>query len=73
MVQGTRGTNYHSTKILVIHDGVTAYLTEYGTVYNNATVASYDVDISGENLRLLATPSSASSTTFKVSFISIVV
>ena len=73
MVQGTQGTNYHSTKILVVHDGVTAYLTEYGTVYNVATVASYDVDISGGNLRLLATPSSASSTTFKVSFTSIVV
>jgi len=73
LVQAVEGTNFHTTKILVVHDSTNAYLTEYGTVYNNGTVASYDVDISGANIRLLATPASSSSTTFKISFTSIVV
>ena len=73
LVQATQGTSFHTTKILVVHDGTNAYLTEYGSVYNSVAVATYDVDISGGNLRLLATPASASSTTFKVSFTSIVI
>jgi hypothetical protein len=67
-IQATEGTNFHTTKILALHDGSTAYHTEYGTIFNNVGISTYDVDISGGNIRLLATPSSVSSTNFKISF-----
>ena len=70
MVQATEGTNFHTTKILAVHDGTTAYLSEYGTIYNNSTLANYDVDISGGNIRLLATPASSVITTYIISFTS---
>ena len=52
------------TKLLVVHNGNTASATQYGEVNTNAALASYDVDISGGNVRLLATPASATSTDF---------
>jgi hypothetical protein len=68
MVQAAQGTNFHTTKILAVHNGTTAYLTEYGTIYNNSTLANYDVDISGGNIRLLSTPASSGITTYVISF-----
>jgi hypothetical protein len=67
-IQATQGTNFHTKKLLAIHDGSTAYHTEYGSIFNNVGVSTYDVDVSGGKIRLLATPSSASATTFKVTF-----
>jgi len=67
-IQATEGTNFHTTKILALHDGSTAYHTEYGSIFNNAAVSTYDVDVSGGNIRLLATPASSSTTNFKVVF-----
>ena len=52
------------TKLLVVHNGTTASATQYGEVNTNAALATYDVDISGGNVRLLATPASATSTDF---------
>jgi len=51
-----------------LHDGTTAYPSEYGTVYNSSVVAAYDVDVSGGNLRLLATPASSGITTYNIVF-----
>lgn len=52
------------TKLLVVHNGTTASATQYGEVNTNTALATYDVDISGGNVRLLATPASATSTDF---------
>jgi hypothetical protein len=67
-IQATEGTNFHTTKIIALHDGTTAYHTEYGSIFNNVGVSTYNVDVSGGKIRLLATPTSASSTNFKVTF-----
>ena len=67
-IQATQGTNYHVTKILALHNGTTAYHNEYGTIYNNTSVATFNVDVSGGNLRLLATSASASQTDYVVNF-----
>ena len=66
-VQITRGTDYHMTTINVIHDGTSAYMTEFGIVKTGASLATFDADISSGSVRLLATPSSATSTVFKIS------
>jgi len=53
---------------MALHDGSSAYHNEYGTIYNSAEVATYDVDVSGGNIRLLATPASSGITTFNIVF-----
>ena len=35
-IQVTQGSNFHFTKLLALHDGTDAYLTEYGTVFNTS-------------------------------------
>lgn len=64
-VQVTSATSYQSCSINVIHDGTTAYITEYGDISTGAVLASFDADVSGGNLRLLTTPVNAA-TTYKV-------
>ena len=70
-IQVTEGSKYHTTKILAIHNGTAASHNEYGTLNIGASTATFDVDISGSNLRLLATPASSNSTVFKVKFTAI--
>lgn len=53
-------------KLLVVHDGTTAVATQYGEVNTDAALASYDVDISGTDVRLLATAAAATATTYTV-------
>ena len=68
-IQATQGTNYHVTKILALHNGTTAYHSEYGTIFNNSSVAAFDVDISGGNIRLLATSAFALQTDYVINFV----
>jgi len=68
-IQVTEGTNFHATKILALHNGTTAYHSEYGTIFNNSSVAAFDVDVSGGNLRLLASGASASQTDYVINFV----
>jgi hypothetical protein len=67
-IQATQGTNYQAIKILAIHDGTTAYDTQYGNIYNTE-VAIFDVDISAGNVRLVAAATSTSTTNYTVNFI----
>ena len=64
-VQITSGTSYHRTTIDVIHDGTSAYVDQYGDIYTGVSLATFDADVSGGNLRLLTTPTNAA-TTYKV-------
>jgi len=66
VIQAVEGTNYMATEIIAVHNGTSVNFTEYGTVYFGTVPASFDVDINSGNLRLLATPASSSSTTFRV-------
>ena len=66
LINTTTGNDRHMTKLLITHDGSTAVATEYGVVFTNAELSTYDVAISGTDLELRATPSSASSTVFNV-------
>ena len=55
---------FHSTEIMLVHDGSAVTLTQYGTL-KSAALATFDADISGSDLRLRCTPASATSTTIK--------
>jgi len=65
-VQAVQGTNYNMTTINVLHDGTETYMTEYGTINQPVGIATFSTDIDAGSLRLLAHPTSISSTTFKV-------
>lgn len=67
-IQVTNSTDstYHITEILLIHDGTTPQITEYGTIFTGSAEATFDADISSGNVRLLATPATTDSMTFKV-------
>jgi hypothetical protein len=50
---------YHVTKISILHDGSTPYLTEYGTLFNVASLGTFDAIINGGNIGLQLTPTTA--------------
>jgi hypothetical protein len=70
-VSVVEGTARHVTEILITHDGTTAYATEYGTVSTGSSLASFDVDISGTDIRILATGADATSKVYLVTFTAI--
>jgi hypothetical protein len=66
-VTNVTDSTYQITEILLIHDGTTPSMTEYGTIFTgSAREASFDADILTGNVRLLATPASTDSMQFKV-------
>ena len=72
-VQASIGNTHQITKIMTIHDGVTAYNSEYSNISTGVDVANYDVDIDNSippgYIRLNVTPvSNVGITTVIVSF-----
>jgi hypothetical protein len=68
-IQATEsGTNVRQvTELLVVHNNVVASATEYGMLFTGtAALATYEVDIVGNFVRVLATPASSTSTAFRV-------
>ena len=65
-IQVVRGGSYQTSEVLVIHDGDSSYGTEYAVIKTGNSLASFDTDINSGNVRLLATPTSGDSTTFKL-------
>lgn len=57
-IQITAGTDFHVTEIHVVHDGTDCYMTEYGAVWSNDSLATFNAIIEGGQLKLLATPTS---------------
>jgi len=61
-------SEYHISELMVVHNGTSAFATEYGTIHTGANpLASYDVDVNSNSVRLLATPASTNNTNFKFS------
>jgi hypothetical protein len=59
LISMSSGTNFHSSKILVLHDGSTTYMTEYGALLNNVSLGLISSTISAGNLNLQITPTNA--------------
>ncbi|UYE96767.1 tail fiber [Cyanophage S-TIM66] len=62
LVQVKQGTNVHATELLLVHDGTDVYMTEYGTVYNSDILVTFDAVVSGNDIVVQATNTSASVT-----------
>ena len=55
------------SKMLIVHDGTTAYATEFGNISTTANdLASFDVGLSSGNVNVVATNASATATTYKI-------
>lgn len=61
-VQVTSSTSYQISELLLIHDGTTSYITEYGLITTNGVLMSYDTDVSGGSVRLLISPTNNNNT-----------
>jgi len=59
LISVTSGSAYECVELLVVHDGATAYQTTYAELRTGADLASFTVDVSGGNVRLLTTPVNA--------------
>lgn len=66
-IQIIRGSEVQFTTLNLIHDGTSVSLVEYGTIRTGSNLASFDSDINSGDVRILATPSSPTSTSFKFS------
>jgi hypothetical protein len=64
-IQVTQGSSYHTTEFIIVHNGSLTFNTEFAIVKTGDSLATFDSDISSNNVRLLITPASSSSTTFK--------
>jgi hypothetical protein len=73
IVQITQGTNYQVSEILVIHNGTTTTMTEYGMMNTNGSLGTFATDINTGNVRLLVTMGSATSATINISRTTMVV
>lgn len=58
IVQMTDSINYQVSKLLVLHDGSTVYITEYAQLFNNSLLGTFSADINNGNVRLRIAPTS---------------
>ena len=64
-VQITQSTNYQASDILLIHDGTTSTIVEYGSIATGSYLGNFTTNVSTGNARLLLAMNSATSATVK--------
>jgi len=52
-VQANSGSTYHTTEIILVHEGTNVWITEYGTIQTGASLGAFNADIDSGNVRLL--------------------
>jgi hypothetical protein len=66
VIQATDGSKRQVTEILVVHNGSTAYATEYAIIRTDTNLFNLDVDINSGNVRILTTSASSNTTIYKI-------
>jgi hypothetical protein len=66
IITATDGNKRQITELLVTHNNVTAIAVEYASIDTDGVLATYEVDIEGTNVRILATGASANSTDYRI-------
>ena len=61
-VQMTSGSAYHTIELLMIHDGTSVWMNQYGEIFTGSSLGTFDANISGGNAQLLFTPTNAVTT-----------
>ena len=58
-IQETSNNYFHSTEILLIHDGTTPYLTEYATIFSSSSLGTITANTAAGNVNILLAPTYA--------------
>jgi hypothetical protein len=66
LVQVSNTTNFQSSKILILHDGTTASITEYGILSSNGLMGTLTASAAAGSVNLNFTASSAGVMTIKI-------
>jgi hypothetical protein len=56
IIQAKSVDGYHSTELFCMQDGISAYLTEYATLYNSHTMGTFSLEVSGGICNLVFSP-----------------
>lgn len=56
LVQITHGTEFHSSEVLVVHNDVSAFITEYGTVYTDVELGTLNASVVSGEVHLTINP-----------------
>ena len=67
VIQASDNDKRQVTELLVVHDSVTAYATEYAIIRTNGNLFDLEVDIDSNTVRLKTTSATSNNTTYKVS------
>jgi len=59
-------SEYHSTKLFIIHDGSNTFFNQSSVIDTNGELGTFTVDINSGNVRLLFTPNAATTKEVKV-------
>jgi hypothetical protein len=68
VVLATESTRKQVAELLVIHDGVNAYATEYAIIRTDGNIFNLEVDIDNNKVRLLTTGNTSDQIDYKVSY-----
>ena len=52
VVTNTTNSHYAVSELIVIDDGTTSYLTEYGNVETSAPIGTFDAEVDGTNTNI---------------------
>lgn len=55
IVDNVAPASFQTSKVLVMHDGTSAYITEYAVLQNNGILGSFSADISASDVRIRCT------------------
>lgn len=55
-IQVSSGTDYQASEVVLLHNDIDSFVTEYGLVASGNTLMTFDSDILSGNARLLMTP-----------------
>lgn len=60
-IKDTDNNYYQSTEIMIMHDGTTAYLTEYATLISSVTLGIFTANVDSGAVRLYVQPTNGNS------------
>lgn len=63
---GTDSGSFQTSEVLVVHDGTTAYLTEYGVVQTGNSLVDYSSSIVSGNVQLMATATTGNTISVRI-------
>jgi len=69
IIQSKSIDGYHSTELFCMQDGISSYITEYATLFNNYTLGTYSITVSGGTCNLIFHPNNPSNNIITVKLV----